>query len=57
MDGMEIGLFKPKTYYMYHQFKTFRNSVFSPQCSYVFCMDLRKKQRLFLYTALMYMFL
>jgi len=36
---------------------TDRNSVFRPQCIYVFCMDLKKKQRLFHYTTLIYLFL
>ena len=36
-----VNLLKPKTYFMYHQLLTFRNSVFCPQCIYVFCVDLR----------------
>jgi len=37
---------------MYRQFNIQQFYVLPTQCIYVFCVDLRKKQRLFLYTAL-----
>ena len=44
-------------YYMYHQFNIHKIYVLPTQCNYVFCMDLRKKQRLFPYTGLIDWFL
>jgi hypothetical protein len=43
---------KPSDHCMYHQFNIHKFYVLSTQCIYVFCVDLRKKQRLFPHTAL-----
>ena len=41
-EHIKFNRLKPKTYFMYHPpALTFRNSVFCPQCIYVFCVDLR----------------
>ena len=42
----------PSGYYMYHQFNIHKFYVLPTQFIYVFYVDLRKKQRLFPYTAL-----
>jgi len=54
-----FNFLKPKTCFMYQQLSlTFRNSMFCPQCVYVFCVDLRKySEFFFLYTAITYLFL
>jgi len=46
-----LNLLKPKTYFYVPQALTFRNSVFSPQCIYEFCLDLRTNSN-YLSTAL-----
>jgi len=43
---------KPSGYYMYHQFNIQQFYILPTQCIYVFWVDLRKKPRLFPYTAL-----
>jgi len=47
--------FKPSEHsgrYMYHQINIQRFYVLPTQCIYVFCVDLRTKERLFPYAAL-----
>ena len=39
--GARINLSKSKTFCMYRQLYTYRNSVFCPKCIYVFCVDLQ----------------
>jgi len=53
MDKLyDINPLQPSGYYTYHQFNIHQFYVLPTQCIYVFCVDLRKKQRLFPYTTL-----
>ena len=52
-----INSLKPSGYYMYHQVNIQQFYVLTTQYIYVFCVDLKKKQRLFPYAALTEWFL
>ena len=51
-----LNLSKPKTYFTKTPVLTFRNSVFYPQCIYLFCVDLRTNSDYFFLQHYLYRF-